>query len=186
MLVAVGCLALTSCESPTGPTSVVTADTFATSPPPFPDTAGSAGSADPDDPDDPDDPAVFDVSPDSKSVTGVNGTTTFTVNSTVGWSIESVLPKPPTPVADWLTATKIDESTISVSYEANSGTSSRTVNIKAVGSGGLEKNRYGRTSSRHSRRILCQPRQPKRDRRIRHDNFHCELACRMEGLGRST
>ena len=72
-------------------------------------------------------------------MTGVNGTTTFTVNSTLGWSIESVLPKPPTPVSDWLTATKIDGSTISVSYEANSGTSSRTVNIKAVGSGGLEK-----------------------------------------------
>ena len=125
VLVAVGCLALTSCESPTGPTSVVTADTFATSPPPFPDTAvtadpaGSAGSA------------VFDVSPDSKSVTAVPGATTFTVSSLVGWSVEDD--------AAWLIATKTDGSTISVSYEANSGTSSRTANIKAVGTGGLEE-----------------------------------------------
>ena len=79
--------------------------------------------------------AVFDVSPNSRSVTAVPGTTTFTVSPTVGWSIESVLPNPPTPDADWLTATKTDGSTISVSYEANSGTSSRTANIKAVGTG---------------------------------------------------
>ena len=213
VLVAVGCLALTSCESPTGPTPVVTADTFATSPLPFPDTADPAGSADPADPLDvspnsksvsstlgattftvsslvgwsvEDDAAwliaiktdastigvgyeanagtssrtanikvvgsgglektvtvtqaaataaVFDVSPNSRSVTAVPGTTTFTVSPTVGWSIESVLPNPPTPDADWLTATKTDGSTISVSYEANSGTSSRTANIKAVGTG---------------------------------------------------
>ena len=38
--------------------------------------------------------AVFDVSPNSRSVTAVPGTTTFTVSPTVGWSIESVLPQP--------------------------------------------------------------------------------------------
>ena len=83
--------------------------------------------------------AVFDVSPNSRSVTDVPGTTTFTVSSTVGWSIESVLPNPPTPDADWLTATKTDGSTISVSYEPNAGTSSRTANIKAVGTGEVEE-----------------------------------------------
>ena len=83
--------------------------------------------------------AVFDVSPNSRSVTDVPGTTTFTVDSTVGWSIESVLPNPPTPDAAWLTATKTDGSTISVSYEANAGNSSRTANIKAFGTGGVEE-----------------------------------------------
>ena len=81
VLVAVGCLALTSCESPTGPTPVVTADTFATSPLPFPDTAVTADPADP-----------LDVSPNSKSVSSTLGATTFTVSSLVGWSVEPPVP----------------------------------------------------------------------------------------------
>ena len=100
VLVAVVCLALTSCETPTEPTPVDTADTL-------------------------------DVSPNSRSVTDASGTTTFTVSSTVGWSVEDD--------AAWLTATKIDGSTISVSYEANALNSSRTANIKAFGTGGVEE-----------------------------------------------
>ena len=100
VLVAVVCLALTSCETPTSPTPVDTADTL-------------------------------DVSPNSRSVTDASGTTTFTVSSTVGWSVEDD--------AAWLTATKTDESTISVSYTGNSSTSSRTANIKAVGTGEVEE-----------------------------------------------
>ena len=75
--------------------------------------------------------ATFDVSPNSRSVTDVSGTTTFTVSSTVGWSVDDD--------AAWLTATKTDGSTISVSYEPNSGTGSRTANIKAVGTGEVEE-----------------------------------------------
>ena len=104
VLVAVVCLALTSCDltssTPTEPTPVDTADTL-------------------------------DVSPNSQSVPNASGTTTFTVSSTVEWSVDDD--------AAWLTATKTDESTISVSYEANASTSSRTANIKAVGTGEVEE-----------------------------------------------
>ena len=104
VLVAVVCLALTSCDltssTPTEPIPVDTADTL-------------------------------DVSPNSQSVPNASGTTTFTVSSTVEWSVDDD--------AAWLTATKTDESTISVSYEANASTSSRTANIKAVGTGEVEE-----------------------------------------------
>ena len=111
VLVAVVCLALTSCETPTEPTPVDTADTL-------------------------------DVSPNSRSVTDASGTTTFTVSSTVGWSVEVELTLRLWSVEDdaaWLTATKTDESTISVSYTGNSSTSSQTANIKAFGTGGVEE-----------------------------------------------
>ena len=110
VLVAVVCLALTSCDltssTPTEPTPVDTADTA--------DTADT-----------------LDVSPNSQSVPNPSGTTTFTVSSTVEWSVDDD--------AAWLTATKTDGSTISVSYEANASTSSRTANIKAVGTGEVEE-----------------------------------------------
>ena len=82
--------------------------------------------------------AVFDVSPDSGSVTDASGTTTFTVSSLVGWSVEDD--------ADWLTATKTDESTISVSYEANASTSSRTANIRATAAGGSLDSSIGKAT----------------------------------------
>ena len=75
--------------------------------------------------------AVFDVSPNSKSVGYTSGTTTFTVSSQVGWSVEDD--------AAWLTATKTDGSTISVSYQMNLSANSRTANIKAFGTGGVEE-----------------------------------------------
>jgi len=64
-------------------------------------------------------------------VSAASGTTTFTMNSTVGWSVVDD--------AAWLTATKIDGSTISVSYQTNASPSSRTANIKASGTGGVEE-----------------------------------------------
>ena len=73
----------------------------------------------------------FDVSPNSRSVSSTSGTTSFAVSSGVGWSVEDD--------ASWLTATKTDGSTISVSYTANPSPSSRTANIRAFGTGGVEE-----------------------------------------------
>ena len=101
-LIAVLCLALTSCDSPTEPT-----------------------------PAEPTPAATFDVSSNSRSVGKASGTTSFAVSSSVEWSVEDD--------ASWLTATKTDGSTISVSYEANASTSSRTANISASGTGGVEE-----------------------------------------------
>ncbi len=74
---------------------------------------------------------VFDVSPNSRSVGTGAGNTTFSVNSSVGWSVEDD--------ASWLTATKTDGSTISVSYQENTLSSSRTAHIRAYGTGGVEE-----------------------------------------------
>ncbi|MEN8229887.1 MAG: BACON domain-containing carbohydrate-binding protein, partial [Bacteroidota bacterium] len=71
----------------------------------------------------------LDVSPNSKEVGYETGSTVFDVASTVGWNV--------TDEASWLTATKTDGSTISVVYEANSATTSRSANITATGTGGL-------------------------------------------------
>ena len=103
-LIAVLCLALTSCDSPTEPT-----------------------------PAEPTPAATFDVSPNSRSVGKASGTTSFAVSSSVEWSVEVE------DDASWLTATKTDGSTISVGYEANASTSSRTANISASGTGGVEE-----------------------------------------------
>ena len=72
--------------------------------------------------------AVFDVSPNSRTVTDASGTTTFTVSSTIGWSVgdgrclaDRHQDRPP--------------STISVSYPGQRIASSRTANIKAFGTG---------------------------------------------------
>jgi hypothetical protein len=69
----------------------------------------------------------INVSPNSKTVNSSSGTATFEVSSNVVWSVSDD--------ASWLTATKVDGSTISVSYDANSSTNSRTANITASGSG---------------------------------------------------
>ncbi len=75
--------------------------------------------------------ATFDVSPNSRTVSSAAGTTSFAVSSTVGWSVEDN--------AAWLTATKTNGSTISVSYDANASASSRTASIRAYGTGGVEE-----------------------------------------------
>lgn len=74
---------------------------------------------------------VFDVSPNNRTVSPAAGNTSFSVNSSVGWSVEDD--------ASWLTATKTDGSTISVSYQENTSTSPRTAHIRAYGTGGVEE-----------------------------------------------
>lgn len=74
---------------------------------------------------------IFNVSPNSESVGYESGTMSFSVNSNIDWSVSDD--------ADWLTATKTDENTISVSFEANASTESRTANISAEGSGGVSE-----------------------------------------------
>jgi len=71
--------------------------------------------------------AYLDVSPDSESVSVESGTVNFSVSANVEWTVSDD--------ASWLTASKTDETTLSVSYEANSSTSSRTANITASGGG---------------------------------------------------
>jgi len=70
---------------------------------------------------------TLDVSPNSKSVSSASGSTTFAVTTSIGWSVEDN--------ATWLTATKTDGTTISVSYDANTSSSPRTANIRAFGTG---------------------------------------------------
>ena len=106
-LIAVLCLALTSCDTATEPTPVELT----------PATTAAA--------------ATFDVSPNSRSVRKASGTARFAVSSSVGWSVEDDV--------SWLTTTKTDGGTISVSYDANASPSSRTANIKAFGTGGVEE-----------------------------------------------
>ncbi len=74
---------------------------------------------------------LFDVSPGSRSVSSASGTTSFSVSSYVGWSVSDNV--------SWLTATKTNDSTISVSYEANTSTASRTANIRVYGFDGEEE-----------------------------------------------
>ena len=74
---------------------------------------------------------ILDVTPSSMEVTPVAGTTTFSVNSNVTWSIKNVS-------ASWLVATKSNNTTINVSYTANSTTSSRSATITVTG-GGIDK-----------------------------------------------
>ncbi|HER09458.1 MAG TPA: hypothetical protein ENO20_11175, partial [Bacteroides sp.] len=73
--------------------------------------------------------AQFDVSPDSRSVSAEAGTTSFSVSAPVDykWAVEDN--------ASWLTATLTSTTVISVSYEANPSTSSRTAYIKVSGPG---------------------------------------------------
>ncbi|MGC9342696.1 MAG: BACON domain-containing protein, partial [Bacteroidales bacterium] len=72
----------------------------------------------------------LDVSPNSQTMGPKAGSTTFSVSSSVGWNV--------TDDADWLTATKTDGSTISVTYDENPDPyNSRTANITATGTGGV-------------------------------------------------
>lgn len=76
-------------------------------------------------------PTELVISPVSREVTPVAGTTTFSVTSNVDWSVKSVS-------ASWINATKFNNTTINVSYTANSTTSSRSATITVTG-GGIDK-----------------------------------------------
>jgi len=73
--------------------------------------------------------AFLELSPVSMSVSLESGTTSFDVSSNVEWSVSDD--------ASWLSATRTDGSTISVSYTINSSSDSRTANIKVDGTGGV-------------------------------------------------
>jgi hypothetical protein len=76
-------------------------------------------------------PPELVISPVSREVNPVAGTTTFSVASNVDWSVKSVS-------ASWVKATKTNNTTISISYEANAGNVSRSASITISG-GGIEK-----------------------------------------------
>ncbi|MGC9341281.1 MAG: BACON domain-containing protein, partial [Bacteroidales bacterium] len=73
----------------------------------------------------------LDITPNSQDVCGSASSTTFNVDANVGWSV--------TDDADWLTATKTDGSTITVTYDQNTSTSERTAHITATGTGGVSE-----------------------------------------------
>lgn len=75
--------------------------------------------------------ATFAISPNSRNVSYTSGSTSFSVTSSVDWSVEDD--------ASWLTATKTSDSTISISYTANDLSNSRTANIRAFGTEGVEE-----------------------------------------------
>ncbi len=73
---------------------------------------------------------IFGATPNSKTVSATSGSTTFSVTSSVGWSVEDNVP--------WLAATKIDGTIISVVYQANTSPTSRSATITVYGTGGLK------------------------------------------------
>jgi hypothetical protein len=75
--------------------------------------------------------AWLDVSPNSSNVTSASGSATFSVSGNVDWSVSAD--------GSWLTATKTDESTISVSFDENASAISRAANITVTGTGGVSE-----------------------------------------------
>ena len=73
--------------------------------------------------------AYLDISPNSKTVDASSGSTTFSINTNVSWSISND--------ASWLTAIITDVNIITVSYDTNTSASSRTAHITATGTGGV-------------------------------------------------
>jgi alpha-mannosidase len=71
------------------------------------------------------------VTPQNRSVGSASGSTAFTVTSNMDWSV--------TDDSEWLTVIKTDASTISVTYNENTSTSSRNANIVVTGTDGLSQ-----------------------------------------------
>ncbi len=67
------------------------------------------------------------VSPSSRSVNSTSGTTSFTVASNIDWS--------PDENSDWLTVTKTNATTLTVTYTQNTSVATRTANITLSGTG---------------------------------------------------
>lgn len=72
-------------------------------------------------------PLTLSVSPDTKTVSEESGSTTFTVSANVDWS--------PSENSDWLSAAKTNSTTLTLNYNANltSSTRSATVTLSATG-----------------------------------------------------
>ncbi len=75
---------------------------------------------------------VLSVTPESRSVSPASGTTTFTVTSNIDWSVSES--------SGWLTATKTDDTTLTVSYDENTSVDSRSAEITVSGAGVTSQN----------------------------------------------
>jgi uncharacterized protein (TIGR02145 family) len=75
--------------------------------------------------------AYLEINPGVRPVSSASGSTSFSISSNIEWSVNDD--------ASWLTATKSNEHTINVSYNANMSTSSRTANITVTGQGLIKK-----------------------------------------------
>jgi phosphotriesterase-related protein len=72
------------------------------------------------------------VTPDSRSVGYTSGTTTFTVTSNIDWSLSES--------SGWLTATKSDDTTLTVIYDENTIVDARSAEITVSGQGVTSQN----------------------------------------------
>jgi hypothetical protein len=72
------------------------------------------------------------VDPASRTVGPESGTATFTISSNVDWSVSES--------SDWLTATKTNATTLTVSYNENTGTETRSATIILSGTGVSSQN----------------------------------------------
>jgi len=70
---------------------------------------------------------ALSVSPSSGSVSSASGTTTFTITSNIDWTVSEN--------SDWLTAIKTNSTTLTVTYNENSGNDNRSANITLSGTG---------------------------------------------------
>ncbi len=75
---------------------------------------------------------ALSVTPESRSVSPASGTTTFTVTSNIDWSVSES--------SSWLTATKTDATTLTVSYDENTSVDSRSAEITVSGAGVTSQN----------------------------------------------
>jgi phosphotriesterase-related protein len=70
---------------------------------------------------------TISIEPVLRSVSPEHGATTFTIASNINWSVSES--------SDWLTATKSDANTLTVSYEENTSLNSRSAEITVSGEG---------------------------------------------------
>jgi phosphotriesterase-related protein len=75
---------------------------------------------------------ILSVTPVSRSISSASGTTTFTVTSNIDWSVSES--------SSWLTATKTDDTTLTVSYDENTSVDSRSAEITVSGAGVISQN----------------------------------------------
>ncbi len=75
---------------------------------------------------------ILSVTPESGSIGSAPGTTTFTVTSNIDWSVSES--------SGWLTATKTDATTLTVSYDENTSIDPRSAEITVSGAGVTSQN----------------------------------------------
>jgi len=75
---------------------------------------------------------ALSVTPESRSISSALGTTSFTVTSNINWSVSES--------SSWLTATKTDATTLTVSYDENTRVDPRSAEITVSGTGVTSQN----------------------------------------------